>query len=403
MKRFFYGYIIVFSSFVILMMTFGINYSFGVFFKPLIATFGWDRGTTSGAYSVMTFMAGFLGIFAGKIADQFGPKMIGVCTGLFLGIGFILLSRINTLWHFYLVYTFILAAGVGAVWPGLVPSLARWFVARRGLMTGIMASGIGCGTFAFPPLADWIISAHDWRKAYLFIGSIVLVLIVLISQLLKKDPALVGQTPLGEETAKEEPSKHAEGLIFGDALRTGPFMLLCIIYFCYGYALHSIMVHIVPHAMDLGLPSTSAAGLLSIIGVISIFSRILIAGLSDRIGVKPALIIVFSILLISLLWVPLADKKWGLQVFGLLFGTSYGGIISLQALAVAELFGLVALGQILGTVVFAYTIGAALGPVATGYLFDITNSYVPGFWGAGTLAVAALILVFRLRLPSEPT
>ena len=401
-SRFFYGYVIVSISFVIMTMTFGINYSFGVFFQPLIGEFGWTRGVTSGAYSVMTFIAGFLGIFAGSLNDKFGPKIIGITAGLSLGIGFLLLSRINAIWHFYLIHSLILPVGIGSCWPGLVPSVARWFTVKRGLMTGIVASGIGFGILAIPPLAGWIISHYDWRKAYMIIGILTLVVPVSLAQFLKRDPAQIGQFPYGEEgLTRIDKSQEIRGLYFKQAIYTGHFALLCGIYFCYGYCLHTVMIHIVPHAVDMGILTASAAGILAIIGGTSIPSRILIAGASDKIGVKPSLIMALSMLVVSLFWIHSARKLWMLYLFGALFGTAYGGVISLQALAVAELFGLRSVGVILGTITFAYTIGAAVGPVISGYIFDIMKSYNPVFWVAAALAVVALFLSLFVKMPGK--
>ncbi|MBW1998457.1 MAG: MFS transporter [Deltaproteobacteria bacterium] len=400
--RFFYGYLVVAASFTIMVLTFGINYSFGVFFKPLVTEFGWARGLTSGAYSLMTVMAGFLGIFAGKISDRYGPRIIGVTSGALLGIGFLILSGIQSIGHFYLVHIFILSAGIGAVWPGLVPAIARWFTRRRGLMTGVMASGVGLGTLLVPPIASWIITLYGWRKAYLLIGISTFILALFSSLFLKRDPAQVNLLPYGEDHDAEGGSPVKVELPFGAAVRSGVFMLLCAIYFCYGYSLHTVMVHIVPHAIDMGTLPTSASRILGIIGLTSIGSRILIAGASDRMGVRPALLIVFSLLFISLLWVNWANTDLELYVFGFLFGTSYGGIMSLQALAVAEIFGLAAVGQILGAVVFHYTIGASIGPLVTGYVFDLYGSYSPAFWTAATFSGLSLLLTCYLKVHRSP-
>jgi len=399
--RLFYGYVVVAASFTIMTLTFGINYSFGVFFKPLIAEFGWARGLTSGAYSLMTVTAGFLGIFAGKVGDKHGPKVIGMTTGFLLGLGFILLSRIQSIWHFYAIHLFLLAGGIGCVWPGLVPAIARWFTKRRGLMTGTMASGIGFGTFLVPPVASWMISLYDWRRAYLFIGISTFVFAVLFSQFLKRDPAQLNQLPYGEDHNGEKEPPSGPEFRFWTAVRSGMFMLLCSIYFCYGYSLHAIVVHIVPHAIDMGLTPPNASRILAIIGLTSIGSRILIAGASDRIGVKPSLLVVFCLLFVSLLWVNRAKGDLGLYLFGFLFGLSYGGIMSLQALAVAELFGLTAVGQILGAVAFAYTIGASIGPLATGYVFDLYGGYSMAFLVATVFSGLSLLLTFYLKIPRK--
>jgi MFS family permease len=399
-SRFFYGYIIVAAGFIIMAMTFGINYSFGVFFKPILAEFGWSRASASTAYSLMAMMSGFLGIFAGRLADYFGPKIIGILAGLFLGAGYLLLSQTQNLWHFYLFHGVVLSAGIGGCWPGLMPAVAKWFTAKRGLMTGIVASGIGFGTITHPPLAEWLISHYGWRTAYFIIGLLTLVLIVGVSQFLKRDPQQVGQLPYGMEKVNGDKTVYKiSGHAFKEAIRTIQFWLLCTVYICYGYCLHTTMVHIAPHVQDMGFSAAHAARILAVIGVTSIFARIIIGGASDRFGVKPSLIVGLLILVLSLLWVHIATTLPLLYLFGILFGIASGAVISLQALAAGELFGLRALGIILGTIAFLYTMGGAVGAIISGYIFDVVGSYGPAFWIAEGISILAFALTYLLHVP----
>ena len=98
--KFFYGYVIVFASFIVMVMVFGLNYSFGIFLKPLIADFGWTKALISGAYSLSTFVSGIIGIFAGNLSDRFGPKLVGIICGVFMGLGFLLMSQISSTWWY---------------------------------------------------------------------------------------------------------------------------------------------------------------------------------------------------------------------------------------------------------------------------------------------------------------
>lgn len=396
--RFFYGYVIIIVSFFIMAVTFGINYCFGVFFKPLILEFGWPRGVTSGAYSVMTCIAGILSIFSGRLSDRFGPRIMGIAVGLFLGMGFILLSRISSLWHFYLIHSLLLSAGNGACWAGLIPPIARWFIAKRGLMTGFVVSGIGFGVLFLPPLAQWIISNYHWRKAYVIIGTFTLVFIIAISWFLRRDPYEMGCIAYGEsrESAENGPPEE-DGFSFKEAVRTTPFALICVLYFCYGYCLHTFMIHLVPYSIDIGVSAKSAAGVLAIIGIASLANRVLIAGASDRIGVKASLIIGFSILFASQVCIQSVETLWMLYLFGILFGTAYGGIMSMQALVVADFFGLRAIGFIFGTVTFFYTLGGATGPLLSGCLFDFLHSYKPAFVITTGLSILSLITAICLK------
>ena len=106
-------------------------------------------------------------------------------------------------------------------------------------------------------------------------------------------------------------------------------------------------------------------------------------------------------MIIALLWLQAAQVLWMFYLFGILFGIAYGGIIALQVLAAAELFGLRSMGVILGTITFAFTLGGATGPVVSGYLFDRLGSYRPVFFVAALIAILSLMLALLLKLPGR--
>lgn len=398
--RFFYGYVIVIAGLVILTTTIGLNYTFGIFFNSLIDEFGWSRAITSAAYSISAVIAGSLGIIAGRLSERFGTRVVSAVSGSFLGVGFILMSQINAVWQFYLVYGLVVAAGTGPCWPIMMSLVPRWFVSRRGLMTGILATGVGFGIVALPPLANWLIYNLDWRTAYIIVGSGALILIAVAAQFIRDPSKQIGQQPYGMDKTKPESlaSKDA-GLDLKEAIRTRQFALMGIMYFCFGFCLHSVMVHIVPHAADLKIPVTSATSILSIIGVVSIIGKLLIGSTSDRFGVKPSLIFSFVLLFLAFVWLQFTRELWMFYLFATLFALAYGGVMTMQTLMSAELFGLRSLAAMLGVISFIYTIGSAVGPFVTGYIFDITKSYNPAFLIATVLAVAGAVLASLLKRP----
>ncbi|GAH62425.1 unnamed protein product, partial [marine sediment metagenome] len=134
---FFYGYIIVLAAFGIQMVAWGMFNSYGVFFKPLTTEFGWTRAMTSSAVSLAMLVYGLLGIAMGRLTDRFGSRMIMVVCGFFLGLGYLLMSQVNTTWQLYLFYGLMVGIGVSALDVSLLSTVARWFVKKRGMMTGI--------------------------------------------------------------------------------------------------------------------------------------------------------------------------------------------------------------------------------------------------------------------------
>jgi len=393
-STFFYGYIIVLVSTVVMTMSFGVNYSFGVFFTPLRAEFGWTKAVTSAAYSIVTFFAGFLGIFAGRLTDRFSAKVVSIAGGCFLGLGCILLSQISAAWQLYLIYGLVISAGIGGVWPSLTATVPKWFVLRRGLMSGIVVSGVGIGILTVPPLISRLIPEYGWRTSYIILGISSLVFIVTAAMFMRRDPHQRGQPLYGEErVTKEEKPERVRMLSYREMVHNQYFWKVCIIYFCFGVSLHTVMVHIVPHAIETGIPLKTAAELIAVIGGSSILSKLVIGAISDRIGVKVSLAYNFILLIADLLWFQVAGSLWTLRAFAFAFGFAYGGIMTLQSVLSAELFGLGSLGLILGSVSFVYTIGSAVGPVLSGYIFDVTSSYSIGFFFCTILAAVALGVV----------
>ena len=175
--RFFYGYIIVFSAFLIMTFTMGTILSYGVFFKPLSAEFGWTRATTSGAQSLLFLLIGGLGILAGRLSDRYSPKIVIMIYGLLFASGYLLMSQVSTIWQLYLFYGIVGVGSSGTMIPA-ISAVTRWFVKRRGLMTGIAMAGVGLGTMIKPPLANLLISSYGWRNSYVIFGVIVIVSIV---------------------------------------------------------------------------------------------------------------------------------------------------------------------------------------------------------------------------------
>jgi MFS family permease len=398
----FYGYIIVACCFLIIAISFGISYSFGTFFNALLQDFGWSRAVTSIGYSVSQITAGIAGIVTGRLTDRFGPRPTMIVCGISLALGCFLMSFVNTTWQLNLFYGFFVGVGFGGVMIPAMATVSRWFVRRRGLMTGIMVSGTGLGTTVMPLVATGLLGVYNWRTSFVIIAIIALVVIIPSALFLKRDPSKIGQIALGtDDKSSSNHSDFVSGLTFLEAIRTPFFWIIILIYLQVGFFVQSIMLHIVPHAKTLGIDAGSAALILSCIGVGGICGRIILGGLSDRIGVKNTLLIAFTIALIAFIWLQMSDQLWMFFVFGVMYGFAYGALIALQALVGSRLFGLVSVGTIVGVIVFAYTFGGAIGPIVTGYIFDKTDSYSLAFLIFILLSAVALVLSFFVRKPAK--
>ena len=396
--RFFYGYVVALAAFFILAIMEGAMYTYGVFLKPLLAEFGWTRAAISGAFSLFMVLFGLFFVITGRLNDRFGPRIVVTVCGFFLGLGYLLMSQINAIWQLYLFYGVIIAIGMSGGFVPLVSTVARWFVKRRGLMTGLVVSSVGVGTVIMPPIANWLISSYVWRDSYTIIGIAALVVIVLAAQLLKRDPGQVGQLPYGESGIKEGSlNLEAIGFSLRQAIHVRQFWILGSICLFFSFFLQAIMVHIVPHATELGIPSAIAASVLAAIGGVSIAGRIVMGGAGDKIGNRLAMSICFFIIAIVLFWLLAAKELWMLYLFATIFGFAYGGFTALESPMVAELFGLGSHGVILGCIGVGATIGGAIGPVLAGYIFDVTGSYYQAFQICAAIAVIGFILTLFLK------
>ena len=390
--QFFYGYIVVAAAFLIMGVILGAHNTFGVFFKPVLTEFGWTRAMTSGAFSLSVIMGGLLGIIMGGLNDKFGPRLVMTLCGFLLGLGHLLMSQIGTLWQFYVFYGVIIGTGMGGAFVPLLSTVARWFVKRRGMMTGIVSAGEGAGMLILVPLANWLIATYDWRLSYIIMGSMVLVIIVLFAQFLRRDPTQLGQRPHGESKGEEAGLKlETEAFSLRQAVHTKQFWLAFTMYLSLGFGVLTIVVHLVPHATDVEISSANAANILATMAAVSIIGRIVLGSVADRIGIRQTYFIGFILMSVAFFWLASATEAWMLYLFAVVFGFAYGGCGALGSPLAATLFGLRSHGVIYGVIDLGFTIGGFAGPFVAGHIFDVTSSYQLAFLLSATLSIIGLI------------
>ena len=397
--RYFYGYNIVAAGFIVQAVCIGSMFTFGVFFKEFQAAFGWSRATISGASSLAFLIMGAAGILAGRLNDRIGPKVLIVASGISLGIGYLLMSFLQMPWQLYLLYGVLVGIGFSTHDVITLSTVARWFMKRRGMMTGIVKVGTGLGQLLVPLIATALIAVFGWRNSYLIMGAVVLVILVAAAQVLRRDPQEIGLAPDGASNERygTEIETGQGGITLRAAAITRQFWIICMAEFATFFCLLTIIVHIVPHATDLGLPPAPAAGVLATIGGVSMLGRIVMGTANDRIGGKRSLITCFIILICGLIWLQVAGEAWMLFLFAAIYGFAHGGLFTVVSPAVAELFGTGSHGLLFGIVLFCGTIGGSIGPLLAGRIFDVTGSYRIVFWVLSVLAVVGFILVTFLK------
>jgi MFS family permease len=395
---FFYGYLIVFVSFLMMFAFWSAFYAFGVFFKPMLKEFGWTRAMTSGAFSLCSIIQGLLGIAMGGVTDKFGARVVMTLCGLLLGLGYLLMSQLTSIWQFYLFYGAIVGAGMGGSFTPLMSTVARWFIKKRTMMTGTVVAGTGIGGLIGPPIVSRLVSDYGWRLSYIILGSFVLAVVVLCAQFIRRDPAQMGQVAYGDDAEKRKVlQQDIMDLSLKEAVHTMQFWVVFGMIFSLGFCVFAVIVHIVPHAAELGISATRAANILATIGGASVAGKILLGRMADRIGSRQAFLIGFTLMLAALLMVLLAKGELILYPSGALFGFAFGGCVASESPLVAELFGLTSHGLILGTIAFSFLLGGAAGPLLLGHTFDVTGNYQWGFIACAATSFAGLLLTIILR------
>lgn len=395
------GYSIVAACFMIQAVGIGTLVSYGVFFNALIQEFHWSRGAISGASSLALFLSGLLAIFVGRLNDSYGPrKLLGIAS-IFFGVGVMLLSQVHDLWQLYLFYGVIFGIGLSAVDVIALTTTARWFSYSRGIMTGIVKVGTGAGQFMIPFFASLLITAYGWRMANVVLGGFALVFLFILAKILQRDPRDSAESqPSGraiDEQAVGNKTQENSSLSVKDAVRTGQMWIICGVNMLLVFALMIILVHIVPHASDIGLSTLQAAGALSTIGAVSMFGRFVCGVAIDRIGSKNVMVSCLFILISSLLWLQVAKSLWALYLFAAIYGIAHGGFFTAISPLVAEVFGTEAHGAVFGIVLFSGTTGGAVGPIIAGFMFDMLGSYTEVFWLIEIVSCIGLGFILFLR------
>ena len=393
-----YKYIIAAACFGTQAVGVGLFISYGVFINPLIEEFGWSRANISGASSLSFFLIGLLAIVVGRLNDKVGPRKVMLVTSCFIGFGFFLTSKVQSIWQLYLFYGILTGIGFSSIDVIALSTTARWFVKKRGFVTGLVKVGTGAGQLIVPLAASLLITGFSWRASFMVIGISGMILLLLISRLLHRDPEVMGLSSKEKASSKKDAKAFkGTGLSFGQAVRTHQFWLIFIVNFAVVYCLLIILVHIVPFARDLGISATKAAGVLSTIGGVSMLGRFATGLFIDRFNSRLAMIFCFVLLISTLLWLQIADELWMIYLFAACYGVAHGGFFTAISPIVAEYFGIGAHGALFGGIVFSGCFGGSVGPILAGYIFDVTGSYSPAFWLSTVVALLGLGFILLLK------
>lgn len=392
----FYGWIILGVIFVIELIVYGIRYSFSVFYLSILNEFGWSRASTAGIFSLNVIVYGLIAPFSGRLSDRFGPKKIVPLGVLLITFGMVMCSTASEIWHFYILFGVIFAAGSCiAGWSQCLPVIIAWFMKKRGIALGLAMVGFGL-CYLISPLAEFLIVNLSWRGAFIVLGVLPTLIIVPLTILfVEHRPEDVGLLPYGALAASQHTSESGVNGSGGDqehsprdytlakAMRTKRLWMLFLADFCaLGIGQHLMVAHQVALIHDIGYSEVFAASIVGVYGVMSAVGY-LSGFVSDRLGGK--LTFTFGaagILTAMVLLVTTRDaaNPWALYTYIGLFGVGMGLIGVGLNTTIADLFQGRSFGAINGFLMLGFGIGGSIGPWIGGYVFDTMGTYFPAFF-----------------------
>ncbi len=423
--RIFYGWWIVVVCILVTMFHAGAAfYAFSRFLPTLLDEFKSGATVIAGAGSLYMLMVGLTGPIAGKLTDKYGPKkliLIGAAIG---AAGLMLLGVANAVWHLYVFYFIV---GIGMSGAGFVPvgvAISNWFDRRRGIAMGITMAGVSLGAIVIAPLAHYLIVYTGWRMAFVILGVLTAVLIIIpVMFVMRNRPKELGLLPYGAKPGEGETvpatagvpapsnpnrttSANEESWTLSMAFRSLPFWLVLATFFCAGSVVAGVLQHEVNILKDMEVPLATASFALGLTGGIGGVGKVVFGFVADRFTPKYASILCIALQIVGLVILMMTHTTAMVWVFVFVYGFAMGGWLTLEPLVTGQFFGMASFGTIFGWVLAAAAVGSALGPIIMGAIYDVSGSYFVGlvvFLGAYIVSISALLLARKPKLVRKAT
>jgi MFS family permease len=392
-----YRWIVVAAGAVMGCIALGAMFSLPVLLRPITASTGWS---TTGVSAAMTvgFLAMAVGSAAwGALSDRIGARWTCLIGSLLLGAGLELASVAPSLTGFQFAFGLLVGLATSAMFAPIIACVTGWFLTQRSLAVSLVSAGFGVAPLTMSPWVARLASTHDWRQVLQIVAVLVVCVLVPVSFLVRRPPALEHASAQGRDAATQEPA-----MPIGLLIRSPQFIVLVLTnFFC--CATHSgPIIHTVSYAVTCGIPLTTAVTIYSVEGLAGLGGRIAFGLAGDRFGARRTLI---AGLLMQAFFAASYYFATSLDVFyavAVLFGFTYGGVMPLYAVLARENFPLRMMGTIIGGTAMAGSLGMATGPVLGGWLYDTFGSYGSLYlvsWGFGIIAVM-MAMTFR---PAQQT
>ncbi|MFH1559968.1 MAG: MFS transporter [Chloroflexota bacterium] len=411
-KKVFYGWWVIAASTVDAALGSGFYfYGFSALFLPITRDLGLSRAVTSMVFAVGRVEGAVEGPIVGWLIDRFGARALIAVGVILFGIGYMLMSWMNNLLMFFILYAGVVAIGYQTGFVHTKYALAnKWFTRQRSKATGIISASSGLGGAILVPVLAWLIIQFGWRTAVLFAGAATMAICLPLLLVIRSTPEDKGLLPDGDEVQTQartkeggKPGEATEEVSFEvkEALTTLSFWVLCLAMTMRLFVVGGIWVHMIPLLVFKGFDEQGAANAVALLTLITIPVRIGFGWLGDHFSKRYLLMLCCFIETGALLILLTAQSLWQVYLFVIVFALGYG-VAPLNVSIVGEYFGRKNFATIRGIMALLYAAGIVSGPIFAGYIYDVTNSYHIAFVTFIFIySTAALIYVFA-RPPRPP-
>ncbi|MGY4478570.1 MFS transporter [Bradyrhizobium sp. USDA 3364] len=405
-----YGWVMVAVTFLAALISAGTVGAPGVFIVPLQKEFGWSTAEISSALSIRFILFGLMAPFAAALMNRYGLRNVTLAAQLIVVSGLLASLAMTQVWQLILLWGVVIGIGTGMTALVLGATIAaRWFVARRGLVIGMLTASVATGQLAFLPLLATITERYGWRIALGLVCVLLGVAAFAVLLLLRDRPSDVGLRPFGDEgTAPLPAPPPANAPIMAAALGTlrdssksSVFWILFATFFVCGASTNGLVqVHLIPMCLDFGIPQVQAASLLAAMGIFDFFGTIISGWLSDRYDNRYLLFWYYGLRGLSLLYLPFSDFTfYGLSLFAMFYGLDWIATVPPTVRLTAQRFGAERANLVFGWIFAGHQIGAGAAAFGAGVSRTLYASYLPAFFIAGALCVGAALITLAITRP----
>lgn len=381
-----------------------------VLFEPLESEFGWSRTETSLAVTVNLLFYGLTAPFAAVLMEKYSVKKVALAALGLIASGTLLTVFMTDVWQLIVLWGVFVGLGTGGlalVFASIVAN--RWFVKRRGLVTGIFSAAYATGQLVFLPMIAHLVMSIGWQLGSLTVAAFAIFVIPIFALFFRNRPSDLGVSAYGAETNADTYSESPRSLaatftVLFSAMRTKEFWVLAATFFVCGWTTNGLIgAHFIPAAHDHGMPATTAAGLLAVVGIFDFVGTILSGWLTDRFDSRVLLAIYYGLRGLALFSVPFVlgpTVEPPLLFFVVFYGLDWIATVPPTIELIRRYFGLERTGIIWGWVFASHMIGAAVAAIFAGVIRDLQGSYFIAWITAAILCLLATVSLTALKKPA---